>query len=133
MSIGFGIGMVYYGVQFNVENLDFNLYFMVVVSAMMESLAVFVISLLLTYMDYQLFIVACGIISGMSCISCSLLNIEGIFVISTGGRITFISTNFDMLYIYRIELFPTNVCNLEVLMLRQSLMFGVALAYLLMV
>nr|CAD1844694.1 unnamed protein product [Ananas comosus var. bracteatus] len=41
MIAGFGIGFVYYGVQLNVENLNFNLYFTVGVNAVMEIPAVF--------------------------------------------------------------------------------------------
>ncbi|KAL2238424.1 UNVERIFIED_CONTAM: Organic cation/carnitine transporter 1 [Sesamum indicum] len=47
MLTGFGIGFVYYGVQLNVENLNFNLYFAVAINAMMEIPAVFIGSVLL--------------------------------------------------------------------------------------
>lgn len=38
------------------------------------------------------------------------------------------SLAFDVLYIYCVELFPTNVRNLAVSVLRQSLMLGAAIA-----
>ncbi|KAG6396450.1 hypothetical protein SASPL_142600 [Salvia splendens] len=43
------------------------------------------------------------------------------------------STAFDLLYIYCVELFPTNVRNLCVSMLRQSLMLGASISPLLVV
>ena len=43
------------------------------------------------------------------------------------------SIAFDVLYIYSVELFPTNVRNFAVSMLRQALMLGASMAPLLVV
>eukprot|EP01018_Ginkgo_biloba_P030864 Gb_11984 [translate_table: standard] len=137
MAVGFGIGLVYYGVQLNVENLGFDLYFTVAVNAVMEIPAVFVGSLLLACMDRRPLVAACGILGGLSCIACTLLNSAGIFgwpqlVVESLGFMA-VSTAFDVLYIYSVELFPTNVRSLAVSMLRQAIMSGAALAPLLVV
>lgn len=49
MVAGFGVGCVYYGIQLNVENLNFNLYISVVFNAMMEIPAIVIGTILLSY------------------------------------------------------------------------------------
>ncbi|KAF9623202.1 hypothetical protein IFM89_038104, partial [Coptis chinensis] len=39
------------------------------------------------------------------------------------------STTFDVLYVYCVELFPTNVCNFAMSMLRQALMLGASITH----
>ncbi|KAK3041909.1 hypothetical protein RJ639_002191 [Escallonia herrerae] len=141
MIAGFGIGFVYYGVQLNVENLNFNLYFTVALNAMMEIPAVFIGSVLLSFTNRRLLFSQSAYIAGLSCIIC--------IIFSRGGRkgdgskgswpqltieaLGFMaaSTAFDVLYIYCVELFPTNVRNFAVSMLRQALMLGASIAPLL--
>nr|KYP61679.1 hypothetical protein KK1_016187 [Cajanus cajan] len=103
MLSGFGVGFVYYGVQLNVENLNFNLYASVALNAIMEIPAV--------------------VINGGSW---GQLIIEAIGFMGA-------STAFDILYIYCVELFPTNVRNFAVSMLRQAIMLGASVAPLLVV
>ena len=45
MLAGFGVGFVYYGVQLNVENLNFNLYVSVAINALMEIPAVVIVGI----------------------------------------------------------------------------------------
>ncbi|KAJ0968979.1 hypothetical protein J5N97_021856 [Dioscorea zingiberensis] len=139
MAAGFGVGFVYYGVQLNVENLNFNLYFTVAANALMEIPAVFVGSVLLSLMDRRLLFSSSSIIAGVSSILCILfakkkksehswaqLGLEAVGFMAA-------SMAFDVLYIYCAELFPTNVRNFAVSMLRQTLMLGGAMAPLLVV
>ncbi|KDP25005.1 hypothetical protein JCGZ_23988 [Jatropha curcas] len=142
MIAGFGVGFVYYGIQLNVENLDFNLYFTVALNALMEIPAVFIGSVLLSFTNRRLLFSQSAYIAGISCILCILfsrrakadksggswtqLTIEGIGFMAA-------STAFDVMYIYCVELFPTNVRNFAVSMLRQSLMLGASIAPLLVV
>ncbi|XP_042502805.1 organic cation/carnitine transporter 1 [Macadamia integrifolia] len=143
MIAGFGVGFVYYGIQLNVENLSFNLYFTVGLNALMEIPAVFMGGVLLSFMDRRLLTSASAYIAGTSCILCVFLSRK-----STGKEtaknswaqltieaIGFMgaSTAFDVLYIYCVELFPTNVRNFAVSLLRQALMLGASIAPLLVV
>lgn len=138
MIAGFGVGSVYYGVQLNVENLDFNLYFSVGLNAMMEIPAVFIGSVLLSFTNRRTLFSWSAYIAGISSIICIIFSrgrkkgdeskgawtqliIEGIGFMAA-------STAFDVLYIYCVELFPTNVRNFAVSMLRQSLMLGASIA-----
>ncbi|KAJ0968894.1 hypothetical protein J5N97_021771 [Dioscorea zingiberensis] len=138
MVAGFGVGFVYYGVQLNVENLNFNLYFTVVANALMEFPAVFVGSVLMRLMDRRFLFSSASIIAGVSSILCILfpkkkskhswaqLGLEAVGFMTA-------SMAYDVLLIYGAELFPTNVRNFASCMLGQTLMLGGAMAPVLVV
>ncbi|XP_027359506.1 organic cation/carnitine transporter 1 [Abrus precatorius] len=148
MLSGFGVGFVYYGVQLNVENLDFNLYVSVALNALMEIPAVLMGTFFLGFTNRRLLFSVSSYIAAVSSILCTFFAHKG----STskvhdhskyGGSwsqliieaIGFMgaSTAFDVLYIYCVELFPTNVRNFAVSMLRQALMLGASVAPVLVV
>ncbi|KAJ4834558.1 hypothetical protein Tsubulata_823720 [Turnera subulata] len=148
MMAGFGVGFVYYGVQLNVENLNFNLYLAVAINAIMEIPAVFIGSLLLSFMDRRLVFSMSSFLAGVSSILCILFSrgrkgadtYDGKHPQDKGswGQLITEATGFmaaslafDVLYIYCVELFPTNVRNFSFSMLRQTLMLGASLAPLL--
>lgn len=142
MITGFGIGFVYYGVQLNAENLSYNLYFTVATNAMMEIPAVFIGSVLLSTVNRQLIFSRSAYIAGYSSILCILFSYVKQGNVDKSGRswpqltleaISFMaaSTAFDVLCVYCAELFPTNVRNFAVSMLRQALMLGASIAPLL--
>ncbi|KZV34779.1 organic cation/carnitine transporter 1 [Dorcoceras hygrometricum] len=139
MVTGFGVGFVYYGIQLNVENLNFNLYFTVAINAMMEIPAVFIGSVLLSFTNRRLLFSCSAFLAGISCISCILFStrehnkgsLPQLMVEAIGFMAA--STAFDVLYIYCVELFPTNVRNFAVSMLRQALMLGASISPLLVV
>lgn len=149
MLTGFGIGFVYYGIQLNVENLSFNLYFTVAINAMMEIPAVFIGSVLLAFTNRRLLFSASAFLTGFSCILCMLFSRTGekngsessspkkrgslpqLMIEAVGFMAA--STAFDVLYIYCVELFPTNVRNFCVSMMRQALMLGASISPLLVV
>ncbi|KAI3407951.1 MFS domain-containing protein [Psidium guajava] len=146
MLAGFGVGFVYYGIQLNVENLSFNLYFAVALNAMLEIPAVFVGSVLLSFMNRRLLFSQSAFVAGLSCILCIVFSRENrgrgggraekpggswAQLIIEGLGFMAASTAFDVMYIYCVELFPTNVRNFAVSMLRQALMLGASIAPLL--
>ncbi|KAH9622792.1 hypothetical protein KSS87_005689 [Heliosperma pusillum] len=138
MVAGFGIGFVYYGVQLNVENMNFSKYFSTIINAVMEIPAVLVGSLLLSCTERRTLYSYSAYVTGVTCFTCMVftkgrggaigswvqLALEGI------GFMT-VSMAFDVLYIYAVELFPTNVRNFAVSLLRQALMLGASVAPLL--
>lgn len=143
MLAGFGIGFVYYGVQLNVENLSFNLYLTVAVNAIMEIPAVFFGSVFLSVMPRRFLFSVSAFIAGAASALCIIfakskdqskssghswpqLTLEAIGFMAA-------STAYDVLYIYSVELFPTNVRNFALSMSRLSLMLGAAIAPLLVV
>ncbi|KAL6524589.1 hypothetical protein OROHE_016260 [Orobanche hederae] len=148
MLTGFGVGFVYYGVQLNVENLNFDLYFTVAINAMMEIPAVFIGSMLLSFTSRRLIFSMSSFLAGISCIFCIIFSIAANkngneseinkrgslpqLMIEAFGFMA-ASTAFDVLYIYCVELFPTDVRNFAVSMLRQALMLGASISPLLVV
>lgn len=139
MIAGFGVGSVYYGVQLNVENLNFDLYFTVGLNAVLEIPAVFIGGVLLSCMNRRPLFSWSAYIAGISSLICIVfsrggrkkgdtsrgswaqLGIEGVGFMAA-------STAFDVMYIYCVELFPTNVRNFAVSMLRQALMLGASIS-----
>uniref|UniRef100_A0A803LW60 Major facilitator superfamily (MFS) profile domain-containing protein n=1 Tax=Chenopodium quinoa TaxID=63459 RepID=A0A803LW60_CHEQI len=140
MIVGFGVGYVYYAVQLNVENLNFSKYLSVAINALLEIPAVFIGSFLLVFMNRRLLLSLSCILAGSSCLLCIIftngnggtignwiqLGIEGFGFMAA-------SVAFDITFVYCIELFPTNVRNFAVSLMRQALVLGDAVAPLLVV
>lgn len=144
MIAGFGVGFVYYGVQLNVENLNFNLYFSVGINALMEIPAIIFGTILLGLTSRRLLFSLSAFLAGISCLLCIIfahgkhgnkadksrdgswaqLIIEGVGFMAA-------SIAYDVLYIYCVELFPTNVRNFAMSQSRLSLMLGASIAPLL--
>ncbi|XP_021818246.1 organic cation/carnitine transporter 3-like [Prunus avium] len=124
MSVGFGVGMVYYGMPLGVGNLGFNIYLSLTLNAMSEipsfALTLFFIgkwnrkSSLLTFM----------MISGVCSIMCVVVSSRwmqiGLEIVSFFSA----NTAFSIIMIYTLELFPTCVRNSATSMVRQGLVIG---------
>uniref|UniRef100_A0A1J3I2W1 Organic cation/carnitine transporter 1 n=1 Tax=Noccaea caerulescens TaxID=107243 RepID=A0A1J3I2W1_NOCCA len=141
MMAGFGSGFVYYGIQLNAENLNFNLYLTVAVNAMMEFPAVFIGSFLLGVMNRRPLFSNSSYLAGICCLLCALLSLQRVtravsvakwlqLAVEAVGFMAS-STAYDVLYVYCVELFPTNVRNFAVSLLRQAFMLGASAAPLL--
>ncbi|KAL2932682.1 Organic cation/carnitine transporter 1 [Bienertia sinuspersici] len=140
MIAGFGVGFVYYAVNLNVENLSFSKYVSVVINALLEIPAVFVGSFLLGFMKRRLLLSLSCFLAGSSCFLCIIftkgrggsaggwiqLGIEGVGFMAA-------SMAFDLMFIYCVELFPTNVRNFAVSLMSQALVLGGAVTPLLVV
>ncbi|CAH2067025.1 unnamed protein product [Thlaspi arvense] len=141
MMAGFGSGFVYYGIQLNAENLNFNLYLTVAVNALMEFPAVFIGSFLLGVMNRRPLFSNSSYLAGISCLLCAVLSLQRVtravsvakwlqLAVEAVGFMAS-STAYDVLYVYCVELFPTNVRNFAVSLLRQAFMLGASAAPLL--
>ncbi|KAJ8443272.1 hypothetical protein Cgig2_010167 [Carnegiea gigantea] len=135
MVAGFGVGFVYYGIQLNVENLNFSKYLTVVINGLMEIPAVVLGSLFLGFMKRRMLFSLSCYIAGLSCLLCIIFTKPkfgawGSWVQLGIDAIGFLTASmaFDVLYIYCVELFATNVRNFAVSMLRQALMLGASVA-----
>lgn len=131
LIVGFGVGFVYFAVQLNVENLKFSKYLSVAINALLEIPAVFIAGFLLGFMNRRLLLFMSCFLAGCSCFLCSIftkgkggtmgswiqLGIEGFGFMTS-------SLAFDILFIYVVELFPTNVRNFAVSLMRQALVLG---------
>ncbi|KAL5568769.1 hypothetical protein UlMin_025344 [Ulmus minor] len=126
MAIGFGIGLVYYGMPLALGNLSFNLYLSVTFNALSELPASLVTFFLVGKLNRRTSLVFFTIISSIFSIM-SVLEGEIFAKLQIGLElVSFFSacTAFNILLIFTIELFPTCVRNSAVSMVRQALVFG---------
>ncbi|KAL3737361.1 hypothetical protein ACJRO7_026175 [Eucalyptus globulus] len=120
MFVGFGTGMVYYGMPLGVTNLDFNLYSSVTPNALAE---------LPSTLFYPFFSTFSGFCSLMCILEGQVWQKWqiGLELVSFFGG----CTALDVLLIYILELFPTCVRNSAIAMVWQAVVFGVVFSPLL--
>ncbi|KAH7536663.1 organic cation/carnitine transporter 3 [Ziziphus jujuba] len=128
MAIGFGIGLVYYGMPLSLGNLAFNLYLSVTFNALSEIPASLVTFLMIGRMNRKTGILVFTVVSGV-CSVISVVNIAGKqykWMQMGLELVSFFSacTAFNVLLIFTIELFPTCVRNFAISLVRQALVFG---------
>ncbi|KAL6497670.1 hypothetical protein OROHE_027103 [Orobanche hederae] len=128
MVVGFGMGMIYYGMPLGLGNLSFDLYLSVTLNALSEFPAALLTFLLIGKLDRKGFLMGLGLLSGVCSVSCVMVKWK---VMQVGLElVSFFSacTAFDVVLIYTLELFPTCVRNSAVSMVRQAMVFGGALS-----
>lgn len=127
MVIGFGTGMVYYGMPLGVGNLAFNLYLSVTLNALAELPSALMTFLLIGRLNRRSSLLFFTIISGLCSIMCVVLGHDGRPGLQIGLElVSFFSacTALNVLLIYTLELFPTCVRNSAMSMVRQAVVFG---------
>ncbi|XP_027080857.1 organic cation/carnitine transporter 3-like [Coffea arabica] len=136
MAIGFGTGMVYYGMPLGLGNLSFNLYLSVTLNALSEFPAAFMTFFLIATLNRKGLVLGLSVASGVC--SCLIIVVEQ--VINSNSYYywwrnalqmvlelaSFFSacTGFNVLMIFTLELFPTSVRNSALSMVRQAVVFG---------
>jgi len=133
MALGFGIGVVYYGMPLGLGNLSFNLYLSVTFNALSEIpsslVTFFFIDKFKRRVALFVFCIISGVLSIMSTIEGELWS-----KVQIGFElISFFSacTSFSIYLIYTTELFPTCVRNSALSMARLAVVFGGAFSPLL--
>ncbi|XP_010537821.1 PREDICTED: organic cation/carnitine transporter 3 [Tarenaya hassleriana] len=129
MAVGFGIGVVYYGMPLALTNLNFNLYLGVTLNALSELPASLITFFFIDKLSRRNALIGFTALSGISSI---LIVVLDHFDISHGllqivlELVSFFSacSAFNMELIYTIELFPTCVRNSAIAMVRQALVLG---------
>ncbi|KAH0735313.1 hypothetical protein KY285_011020 [Solanum tuberosum] len=133
--IGFGVGMVYYGMPLGVGDLGFDIYLSITLNAISELPSSLIAFFLIGKMNRKGSLLGFSLLSGICSVGCALVEgSEGLKWIQMGlEMVSFFSacTAFNVLLIYTLELFPTCVRNCAVSMVRQSLVVGGALSPLL--
>lgn len=126
MVIGFGVGMVYYGMPLSLGNLAFNTYLSVTFNALSEVPASLVTFAMIDRMNRKTTVVVFTTVSGI----CSIVSVS-----MKGNKewiqmglelVSFLCacTSASVLLIFTVELFPTSVRNSAISMVRQALVFG---------
>ncbi|CAN8293087.1 unnamed protein product [Cochlearia groenlandica] len=126
MAVGFGIGMVYYGMPLALANLNFNLYLGVVFNALSEFPAFLITFFFIDKINRRNALIGFTALSGVSSVLIACLGQETGYLQIVLEVVSFSSacTAFNMTLIYTIELFPTSVRNSAIAMVRQALVFG---------
>ena len=126
MVIGFGIGLVYYGMPLGLGNLSFNLYLSVTFNALSEVPSSLFTLLLIGKLDRKVSLLAFTAISGILSVMCALKGEVWTRMQIGLELVSFFSacTAFNTLLIFTIELFPTCVRNSATSMVRQALVLG---------
>ncbi|KAF4389026.1 hypothetical protein F8388_026755 [Cannabis sativa] len=127
MAIGFGIGLVYYGMPLALGNLAFNLYLSVTFNALSELPASLIAFLFVSKLNRRTSILFYTILSGICSIMSVVKGVKSYTTIQIGLElVSFFSacSAFNILLIFTLELFPTCVRNSAVSMVRQALVLG---------
>nr|CAD1841186.1 unnamed protein product [Ananas comosus var. bracteatus] len=132
MIVGFGVGIVYYGMPLNVGNLGSNLYLSVTFNALAELPSSLVTFLLIGKLNRRGSVILFAAVSGACSVAC-------VYIASPAWArmavevVSFFSacTAFNITLIFAIELFPTCVRNSAISMAREAIVLGGALAPLL--
>jgi OCT family organic cation transporter-like MFS transporter 3 len=125
MTIGFGVGMVYYGMPLNVGSLGTNLYLSVTYNALAELPSAILSLIFIGRVNRRSSVVALTVAAGAFSLACVVIP-EGSAARMAAELLSFFSTitAFILILIYSIELFPTSVRNSAVGLVRQALVLG---------
>ncbi|XVF77783.1 hypothetical protein PTKIN_Ptkin14bG0074300 [Pterospermum kingtungense] len=133
MIIGFGVGMVYYGMPLGLGNLSFNLYLSVTFNALSELPASLITFFFIGKLNRKSSLLGFAVLSGICSVLCVVIGKFSPFLQIGLELVSFFSacTAFNLQLIYTLELFPTCVRNSAISMVRQALVFGGAFSPLL--
>ncbi|KAK9152586.1 hypothetical protein Sjap_000066 [Stephania japonica] len=125
MILGFGIGLVYYGMPLGVGDLGFNLYLSVTLNALSELPASLITFFLIGRLNRRTSLLGFAAASGITSLICCV-GFVGPQTKIVMELVSFFTacTAFNVLLIYTLELFPTSVRNSALSMVRQALVMG---------
>ncbi|KAL0443110.1 UNVERIFIED_CONTAM: Organic cation/carnitine transporter 3 [Sesamum latifolium] len=127
MVVGFGHGVIYYGMPLGLGNLSFNLYLSVTLNALSEFPASLLAFILIAKLNRKGSVLGLSLLSGVCSVCCVLVRWKALQIVLELMSYLSACTAFDIVSIYTLELFPTCVRNSAVAMARQSLVLGGAL------
>lgn len=124
MAVGFGIGMIYYGMPLGLGNLSFDLYLGVTLNALSEFPSSFLTFFLIGKLNRKSSILGLTVLSGICSVACVLVKWKGIQMGLELVSFCSACTGTNVILIYALELFPTCVRNSAVSMVRQAVVLS---------
>jgi len=130
MAAGAAVGLVYYGLPLNVRNMKVNPYTSTALNALIELPAIGVGNILLPRVDRRILISISSITCSLCCVASALFCARDSWMQMVVATIGFLAVcvAFDILFIFCLELFATNVRSAAVATMRQAIMAGAAIA-----
>lgn len=125
--LGFGVGLVYFGMPLGVGNLNFDIYLSTALNALMELPAAIITFIIIGKAKRRSAVLGFCMLCAISSLMCALAGSsrwKGVQVAMELMSFFSVCTAFDVLLIYTIELFPTCIRNSAVTIVRQMLIFG---------
>ncbi|KAL1823054.1 hypothetical protein ACET3Z_009832 [Daucus carota] len=127
MILGFGVGLVYFGMPLGVGNLNFNIYLSTALNAVMELPAAIITFIIIGKANRRTAVLGFSMLCAISSLMCALTSSsrwKGVQVAMELLSFFSVCTAFDVLLIYTLELFPTCIRNSAVTIVRQMMTFG---------
>lgn len=127
MILGFGVGLVYYGVPLGVGNLDFDIYLSTALNALVELPAAIITFIIIGKSKRRIAVLGFSMLCAISSLMCALTSSsrwKGLQVAMELMSFFSVCTVIDVLLIYTLELFPTCIRNSAVTIARQMVIFG---------
>lgn len=127
MVVGFGVGLVYYGLPLGVGNLNFDIYLSTVLNALSEFPATLVTYFIIGKANRRNAIFVLTTLCSICSLICAITGSskwKGVQVVMELVSFFSVCTVFDVLLIYTLELFPTCIRNSGVTIVRQMIVVG---------
>ncbi|KAL6878436.1 hypothetical protein ACP4OV_012606 [Aristida adscensionis] len=131
MAVGFGVGMVYFGMPLGVGSLGSNLYLSVTYNALAEVPSACLSWVLVGWINRRSSMVALAAAAAACSLACVAIPRDNAsWARMAAETLSFFATctAFDVILIYATELFPTAVRNSAVGLVRQAMVLGGAAA-----
>ncbi|XP_039162694.1 organic cation/carnitine transporter 3-like [Eucalyptus grandis] len=125
MALGFGIGMMYYGMLLGVGNLGFDIYLSVTFNALLIIPSYFVSYFLLNRWNRKSTLLGFTMVSGVLSVACAFVGNGSVEIGLELASFFCTCMAYNVLVIFTIELFPTSVRNSATSMMRQAITLGV--------
>lgn len=127
MILGFGVGLVYFGMPLGVGNLNFDIYLSTALNALMELPAAMITFFIIGKAKRRTAVLGFSTLCAISSLMCAMTSSsrwKGVQVAMELMSFFSVCTAFDVLLIYTLELFPTCIRNSAVTIVRQVMISG---------